>query len=687
MDSTYRDCGQWLIESKVFKTWYDIEAQDRSNCLWIRGTVGTGKTTLMLRLIQYHLDRSSHLGGRRIAYYYCSRRGGSKVKGEQDTMMQTLLSQLGFDHSRYRFEPLVVDAFNEFKIASRQNSPSGSRCLEMIRSLLKEGARARILIDALEECEDYRAVLHDLRSLNDEADGRLDILVSSRAEVDVQKYLQDCALIDVNESTPSEELEQYITMEIKKPDKLQRVLEGKREDLEDQLIEALLCRAGSMYEQHPINTYWVFLSLIICIRFLYAQLQISLFTDQRKKWTHPDDVKSIIERLRRGTVSKQDLNSTYGEILKRNMGDEHERPRRYYHARQLYQLILAAFMPFTMDMLVGALSFGSRIGDEDPNIDAEYIRDLARDVLIESRSPFFNGRVLEFAHASVKEHLKQREEFNPVLNHLCMLTSLWPHLSLLQDPSKSTRGAETDQLHLLLAIYGFFMWTLHWSTLRSLNQEGRFLASVGMMDVDFFGPWWHAACWLREVNSVLGAKPIDNNLGLLSDAGEWFFKAPGADSSKFLSSLHDPVDGSHSFRDIWESLGRTTRPMIDYNVLQEMERRTVLKIGETNLVIASILGLCKLMIRIALKTVIARESEGISSLLKGALSLANSILSILPHSILELPDLREFEFAQLQNSERSDVDEPMTLGLARGLKEFLDTMDSSRAHVEETRKM
>ena len=36
--STYRDCGQWLLESDEFTTWHDAESTEGNHWLWIRGT-------------------------------------------------------------------------------------------------------------------------------------------------------------------------------------------------------------------------------------------------------------------------------------------------------------------------------------------------------------------------------------------------------------------------------------------------------------------------------------------------------------------------------------------------------------------------------------------------------------------------------------------------------------------------
>ena len=91
------------------------------------------------------------------------------------------------------------------------------------------------------------ALLQRLHSLYDASEGRLEILVSSRAEVDVQQWFPECALVNVNESTPPAEIETYLTMEIKKPDKKLRLFQGTREDLEDELIEALRARTNGMY--------------------------------------------------------------------------------------------------------------------------------------------------------------------------------------------------------------------------------------------------------------------------------------------------------------------------------------------------------------------------------------------------------------------------------------------------------
>ena len=158
-------------------------------------------------------------------------------------MVQAILRQVVTDRLTLAVAAGVRDAYNDSKV-EEQDSPCRQRCLDLLKDLLASGIRIRVMIDALDECEEYFSLLKDLRS-NISSHG-LHVLISSRAEVDIHEWLPECPLIDVNERMPLEELETYATMEIKKPDKVLRILKGTREDLEDQLIEALLKRAGGM---------------------------------------------------------------------------------------------------------------------------------------------------------------------------------------------------------------------------------------------------------------------------------------------------------------------------------------------------------------------------------------------------------------------------------------------------------
>ncbi|KAG4431405.1 hypothetical protein IFR05_013116 [Cadophora sp. M221] len=59
----YADSGQWLLESSEFFSWRD---SSRGH-FWLRGSVGTGKSSLVSIVIEHFKDKTETL-----AYFYCT---------------------------------------------------------------------------------------------------------------------------------------------------------------------------------------------------------------------------------------------------------------------------------------------------------------------------------------------------------------------------------------------------------------------------------------------------------------------------------------------------------------------------------------------------------------------------------------------------------------------------------------
>jgi hypothetical protein len=70
----YYDSGNWLFDDKLFEAWF----KDQNGCLVLRGSYGTGKSSLLSIAIEKL--RSDPATGR-LAFYYCSQ-GLTEQSGE-----------------------------------------------------------------------------------------------------------------------------------------------------------------------------------------------------------------------------------------------------------------------------------------------------------------------------------------------------------------------------------------------------------------------------------------------------------------------------------------------------------------------------------------------------------------------------------------------------------------------------
>ncbi len=102
------------------------------------------------------------------------------------------------------------------------------------------------MIDALDQCDKPAELLKILRDASRKSPGQLELLVSSRGVVQVEKKLPDVVTVDINASVPVDDVVEYITTEVKRREMDERLLEGENEELEDELIRILCEKAGNM---------------------------------------------------------------------------------------------------------------------------------------------------------------------------------------------------------------------------------------------------------------------------------------------------------------------------------------------------------------------------------------------------------------------------------------------------------
>lgn len=91
LGSTYSDSGQWLLHSSEYARW---SMSRPNNVLWLRGHVGTGKTSLVSIVTNRFLQNLKSTGKERLAYFYCSRKEKAPVSSLE--VLRCLASQLSW---------------------------------------------------------------------------------------------------------------------------------------------------------------------------------------------------------------------------------------------------------------------------------------------------------------------------------------------------------------------------------------------------------------------------------------------------------------------------------------------------------------------------------------------------------------------------------------------------------------
>lgn len=159
-----------------------------------------------------------------------------------------LLQQAAYNHISGEISSTVLNAYKDAQGNSGDAKPlSIHDCKKLLREVLKSGVTLRIMIDALDECDQPKELLKVLRDVSQDVPDRLELLVSSRYEVSVDDKFPNAIIVDLNESVPRGEMTTYIDTEVRDREGDERLLRGNHPDLEERLINILCRRAGGMY--------------------------------------------------------------------------------------------------------------------------------------------------------------------------------------------------------------------------------------------------------------------------------------------------------------------------------------------------------------------------------------------------------------------------------------------------------
>ena len=396
VNGRYSTRCQWFIDSREFEAW---RTPGSNSVLWLNGTIGTGKTTVMARAIR-EMKSSVHveIDSMPLAMFFF-RKSTEDLDDFLcvDTCLRSLARQLSWNQATAHVAISAEKKYAELK--SMQNADTrlaSGECIDLLKDLVSQ-REAYIMIDGLDECKDPHALLRELSTLrhsttrSTESFRPLHIIICGRSDIPVANYFSDCVSVVVSDQRSLEDQVFYIDSEI--------------DDICHTQPGSLFCSPGKEYPSRLKEV----LKKNAGGLFRWIEIQIDKFA---KGFIRDDDqIEDELLWLEEHT-SEDELNDEYARLLQNlERYDRHGRNRA--RAMKLLRLIACSFYPLDANDLAEAIT-ASELADDKKEVSAEIVRrilvgfinetnaqnEVSRQSRVVAGLPF-----VQLAHASVLEFL------------------------------------------------------------------------------------------------------------------------------------------------------------------------------------------------------------------------------------------------------------------------------------------
>ncbi|MCJ1393148.1 hypothetical protein MMC18_006020 [Xylographa bjoerkii] len=376
LGSRYFDTGKWLLNpEKGHENHYRRWKRTIKGCLWLKGSVGTGKSCLTSIVIE---DLAESQDNDIVAFYYASRSQQTTSGTAILVILQSLLSQLacssnGIDMSesvKARYEAAIVHGSRNPKITIED-------CIALIPQVLLEYNTSFIIVDAVDECEKPTELLRCLRDILARSQN-VRLFLSSRMDVRVKEMLPSVIEVCSDTIDTSKDINNYIVKELHR---------GERRN-PDVISSAMA--------ENMIRT----LDSLSQGMFRWVELQLELLISEEYPILVPQEFDDRLAELEKHSGSLDQLSRAYNEIWERNLRNQGKHARRIVtKALRWISCCIHHFGPLMLHTAVMIDEDSSLARSITPSV----ILRLCSNFLIEER-----GGTVQFAHLSVREFLEEK---------------------------------------------------------------------------------------------------------------------------------------------------------------------------------------------------------------------------------------------------------------------------------------
>lgn len=241
----FKGTHKWIFDDQAFTNWLE---GDETQVLWIEGDPGTGKTTLLMEIVDELLEQSgSDTPNNLISYFFCE---GTNSASSHSTAVLRGLMYLLLEQEK----SLILHLHKKYDYAAREPCDDAStfNALSNIFTKMLEHpglAKVYLIVDGLDECQSGLPQLLDL--IVSTSSSQVKWLVSGNKRLDIKEKLapnEDLRRIslELNEDLVSTAIKQYIE---------HKVLELAQSNQYDNILQDEVER--QLYQNSSGNFLWV----------------------------------------------------------------------------------------------------------------------------------------------------------------------------------------------------------------------------------------------------------------------------------------------------------------------------------------------------------------------------------------------------------------------------------------------
>ncbi|KAI1743019.1 hypothetical protein F4680DRAFT_410812 [Xylaria scruposa] len=398
--------GEWFMDTFEYTSWLDEIRHGRTEkrLFWLKGSMGTGKTTRICRIIT-HLEKQP-VHGVRFVPYYCYASGTNKESKapKHETIVRALCYRLAWNDNGSIAKP-TRDLFE----AARDIDASftvKSTWEPLLKDLIAYSKKKVVfVIDALDECESpkqYNLFLEFLRRLPNTPQGPY-CLISARPHVQVRDYFNSLIQLDAANEMAKQDMKIFIKDQIDSQNNGTgaKSIFFKNDSYRCKLEKALYDNAGGMFR-------WI--EIWLGVFFPKNKKPIQQEKYARELLDELGKLKTLdrLEKLQRDEDTdfadfwKNHLHKAYRQLWDIN-GDEQ------YKALQIsaFKIIMGAFESLTPRQLLEAISLDLTNFEDGAALELDELEGLYYNFL----KVDYEGR-LNFEHLSAKLFVSEIKKEN-----------------------------------------------------------------------------------------------------------------------------------------------------------------------------------------------------------------------------------------------------------------------------------